>query len=144
MVWMTLDREWMDSFRDMERMKHAMNRVMDDYGSRPADWPSLNVWADEESAVVTAEIPGLDPEDLDLSVTGAVLRISGERKPESIGPEARYHRQERGYGRFTRSVRLPFEAEGDQVKAEFKNGILEIRLPRREDSKPRKIEIHEK
>lgn len=101
----------------------------------------MNIWASDEGQMITAEIPGVEPDDLEISVTGEILTLSGTRKPDLAGEETRYHRQERGYGRFKRSIQLPYPVDSTKIEANFKNGILKISLPRSEDDKPRKISV---
>lgn len=132
-------------WREMDRLQREMNRLFDTSFSRgtrtPTGYPALNIWTSEEDAVITAEVPGLDPEDLEISVMGETLTLSGERKPDDLPEGARYHRRERGYGRFTRSVQLPFQVDADNVEASFEHGVLTIHLPRSEEEKPRKIAV---
>ncbi len=101
----------------------------------------MNVWTNENGAVATAELPGFVPEDIDISVVGDTLTVSGHREPEDVGEGARYHRRERGCGRFTRSFQLPFQVDGDAVDATFERGVLRVTLPRAEEDKPRRIEV---
>jgi HSP20 family protein len=122
-----------------------MNRVFDGYSpvrTRIApSYPALNIWSSEEGLVVNAEVPGIDVEDMEISVVGETLTLSGARKSEDLEEGARYHRQERGYGKFNRSVELPFPVDIDKVEATFKNGVLQISLPRSEADKPKKIVV---
>jgi len=140
----------MYSFRspwtEMERMQREMNRLFSDpffmAGGRTApSYPAMNVWTNEEGAVITAELPGVSSEDIDIAVTGDVLTLSGNRQPEDLGEGDKYHRRERGYGRFTRTFQLPFQVEADKVEAIFEKGMLHLSLPRAEADKPRKITI---
>ena len=86
-------------------------------------------------------MPGFDPDQINISVTGDTLTVSGNRTPEDVGEGARYHRRERGCGRFTRSFQLPFQVDGVAVEAAFENGVLRIELPRAEADKPKKITV---
>jgi HSP20 family protein len=104
-------------------------------------FPAVNVWSDTDRAVVTAELPGVNPEELEITTDADVLTISGSREAEDAGREGRYRRHERGHGSFTRRVPLPFPAEREAVEAGYTNGVLRITLPRSEASKPRRIEI---
>lgn len=131
-------------WRDMRRMRREMNRWMNRTGTglaaAPA-YPAMNVWTNQDGAVITAELPGFDPESLDISVVNDTLTVSGNRCAEDVDEGARYHRRERRCGRFTRSFQLPFLVEGDEVEASFENGVLEIDLPRAEADKPKKITV---
>lgn len=133
-VWQEMDRLQ----REMNRMFRSANGVQ----LHPApSFPAMNIWANEDGQVITAEIPGVDLEDLDISVTGEILTLSGNRKAEQIGDSTTFHRRERGYGRFKRSIQLPYPVQGDNIEASFKNGVLTIVLPRAEQDKPRKIVV---
>jgi HSP20 family protein len=101
----------------------------------------MNVWAYEDGAVVTAELPGVNTEDIDISVVGDTLTLTGSRQPDELKEDETYHRRERGYGRFTRAFQLPFQVEADKVEAIFEQGVLHISLPRAEADKPKKIAI---
>lgn len=132
-------------WREMERMQREMNRLFTDYSptryrSAPS-YPAMNLWADEESVIIRAELPGLKPDDLNISIDEGDLSLSGRRTPEEMPEDATYHRQERNYGSFTRSIRLPFKIEADDVEATMKNGVLTLMLPRAEEDKPKKITI---
>jgi len=102
------------------------------------DFPAMNVWTNEEHAIVTAELPGVAEEDIDVSVTGSTLTLRGERKAAEGGE---YHRQEREEGSFVRTLDLPFQVNASQVEARLARGVLHIKLPRAEEDKPRKIAI---
>lgn len=132
-------------WRELNQIQRDMNRVFDGYSpvrTRIApSYPALNIWSSEEGLVVNAEVPGIDVEDMEISVVGETLTLSGARKSEDLEEGARYHRQERGYGKFNRSVELPFPVDIDKVEATFKNGVLQISLPRSEADKPKKIVV---
>jgi HSP20 family protein len=132
-------------WQEMNRLQRDMNRLFGDYVpgrvQTAPSYPAMNVWADENSALITAEIPGIDKDDLEINVTGDTLSLSGERKLEELPEGARYHRQERTSGKFNRSVQLPYTVDVQKVKATFKNGVLQIVLPRVEAEKPKKIAV---
>jgi HSP20 family protein len=128
----------------MQRMRREMDRLMNrwDTGLATApSYPAMNVWVSEDGAVVTAELPGFDPEALDISVVNDTLTLSGDRCAEEVGEDATYHRRERRCGRFSRSFQLPFMVEGNDVEANFEQGVLTIELPRAEADKPKKITV---
>jgi len=130
----------------MERLRREMNRLFASFptisGALVAPgYPAMNVWTNEDSAVVTAELPGIDPEKLDIAVVENTLTLSGERKPLELAEGDVYHRRERGYGKFTRSFQLPFNVEANNVQAVYEKGVLRITLPRAEADKPRKIVV---
>jgi HSP20 family protein len=119
-----------------------MNDLFGRYGQTPArEYPALNVWTNEEGAVITAELPGVNAEDLDISLTGDTLTFRGSRAPEELEEGESYHRRERAYGDFVRSIRLPFGIDAGKVEASSRNGLLRLTLPRAEAEKPKKIEV---
>ena len=133
-------------WREMQRMRREMNRLLstmpeeiEDGGARA--YPATNVWTNEAGAIVTAELPGVDPEAIDISVVDNTLTISGSREPDVLKEGEIYHRRERGSGKFARSLRLPFNVEPGKVDAVFENGVLQISLPRAEEEKPKKIAV---
>jgi len=105
--------------------------------------PSLDIYEEEDAVVVKAELPGIGKEDVEVDISDDLLTISGEKKAEEKLERKDYHRIERSYGSFSRSVRLPGEVLSDQAKASFKDGVLEVRIPKTEAAKQkrRKIEI---
>jgi len=103
--------------------------------------PHVDIFEDKGDMVVKAELPGVDKEDVNVSITDGVLTISGEKRAEEKVEKKDYHRIERRYGSFCRSFRLPENVNTDKAKAKFKNGVLEIRLPRTKEGKQKKIEI---
>jgi HSP20 family protein len=106
------------------------------------EWtPSLDVSETKNNIVVKAEAPGVDPKDIDISLMGDVLTIKGEKRQEKEEKDQNYHRVERSYGVFTRSVRLPQEVQSDKIEASYKNGILKITLPKSEEAKKKEIKI---
>lgn len=129
-----------------------MWREMDDFWNRFSgemplteaawDWtPSVDISQTDGNVQVKAELPGMDPKDIDVDVTGDVLTLRGEKKTEEEQKDERYYCRERCYGSFQRSFRLPTGVQGDKVDAQFKNGVLTINIPKSEESKQKKIEI---
>jgi HSP20 family protein len=129
-----------DPFAEFNRLYRTLNNV---YGARTGGsvFPAVNVWSNEHETVVSAELPGVDPKEVSISVNENVLTIEGERKADELAEADIQIRRERSVGPFTRSLRLPFEVETDKITARYENGLLHVRLPRREATKPRKIEI---
>lgn len=113
----------------------------------PARWmadeitPSVDLFEEGDDLVVKAELPGMDKKDLNVSLHDDVLTISGEKKKEEKVKEKNYYRVERSSGSFSRSFRLPAEVKSDKVTATFKNGVLELRLPKTEEAKKKEIKI---
>jgi len=132
----------------MDQLQREMNRLFDTTSrgrvfSAPS-YPAINIWTNDDGQFLTAEMPGIHPDDIDIDVTGDALSISGVRKPDDLVKDAHYHRRERNYGSFSRTVQLPFIVDTNKVEANFKNGVLMISLPRAEADKPKKITIKSK
>ncbi|MCB9854967.1 MAG: Hsp20/alpha crystallin family protein [Phycisphaerales bacterium] len=126
--------------RDMDRLFDEVFRVSRAPYSRPAGYPSLNVWEDGDAFVVEAEVPGLTLDKLSVDVLGNELTISGERN-DAPAEITTIHRRERGAGSFQRTLTLPTDINAEAVAADLKNGILTIRLPKAETAKVRRIEV---
>jgi HSP20 family protein len=132
----------------MEQLQREMNRLFDTTGkgrvfSSPS-YPAVNIWTNDDGQVISAEMPGVHPDDIDIDVTGDALSISGERKADEVAKDAHFHRRERSYGSFSRTIQLPFMVDTNKVEANFTNGVLMIRMPRAEADKPKKITIKSK
>jgi HSP20 family protein len=103
--------------------------------------PSVDIFENKDNIVLEAELPGMSPDDVDIAIENNVLTIHGERKFEKKDEGDNFHRVERSYGAFTRSFTLPPTVSGDNVDAVFENGVLRLTLAKREEAKPRRIEI---
>lgn len=143
-----LGTRW-EPLAEMNRLRNEMDRLFGRYGGQsPAlgasVYPPLNMWEDDDHFFVEAELPGFDMDALEIYVTGGnQLSIKGERKqPEVEG--GTWHRQECGYGSFSRMIELPSRVDSDKVSAEFKDGVLIINLPKSGEVKPRHIEVKTK
>jgi len=132
----------MDPLQEMQRLQREMNRVFSGL-EQPLnpEVPPLNAWVGESDVVVSAELPGVDPGKVDVSVVGDTLTISGAREAAALKEGDSYHRQERSHGRFTRSLQLPFHVEAGKVEAKYDKGILRVTLPRAEADKPKKVAV---
>ena len=129
-------------FLQLHEMQDEMTRLMRELAGDPplsTALPHLSVYDDGDAFHVRAEVPGLHKDKLDISVAGDVLTIKAERLPEES--RGSYHRRERSYGSYSRSVTLPDAVDADQVKANYQHGVLEVTLPRAPESRPRKIAI---
>lgn len=141
-MWWQDDSYWgLDPFAEMRRLQRQMHRLVGACRGEGEGLPALNVWSSGNEVLVTAEIPGVDPNAIDIAVRGDQLTLRGERKAEETAEEVACHRLERGTGSFVRTLRLPFEVESDKVSAKYRNGVLRVTLPRAESSKPRRIAI---
>ena len=127
-----------------EEMNELLNRFWS-HTSEPfglAEWaPDVDVSETDDAVLVHAEIPGIDPKDLDISVVGDTLTVRGEKRDEAEHSGRNYHRVERRYGCFTRSLTLPAKVNAEKVTAKAHAGVLEIRLPKQEEAKARRIDI---
>jgi HSP20 family protein len=103
--------------------------------------PSLDVSETKDNIVVKAEVPGMDGKDIDISLSGGVLTLKGEKKQEKEEKDENYHFTERSYGAFSRSIRLPQEVQTDKVKASYTNGVVTITLPKSEEAKAKEVKI---
>ncbi len=143
--------EWWDPFADLERIQSEMNRMFNlslaQQGSRNAGllegaWsPAVDIHDSKHNILVKADIPGLTKDDIEVTVQGDVLIIKGEKKQDKEIKEKNYVRTERFYGSFQRSIRLPSEVKVDKVEATYKNGVLELVLPKSEKAKPKQIKL---
>jgi len=131
-----------DPFHEMERLQREVNKVFTGAGqSLGREIPPVNAWVGEGDVIVAAELPGIDPAKVDVSVVGDTLTISGARETEALKEGESYHRQEREHGRFSRTIQLPFHVEAGKVEARYERGVLTITMPRAEADKPRKIAV---
>ena len=135
-------------WQEMDQLQREMNRLFDATAKgrvfNSPSYPAINIWSNEDGQMISAEMSGVHPEDIEIDVTGDGLSISGVRKQDEVAKEAHYHRRERSYGSFSRTIQLPFMVDTNKVEASFKNGVLMISLPRAEADKPKKITIKSK
>ncbi len=139
-----------DPFRDMMTLRDKMNRLFEDMAvNRGEDkdlvtstWsPAVDIYETAEELVLTAEVPGLEDKDIEIRLEDNTLTLKGERKFEKETQEENYHRIERAYGTFYRSFTLPPYVDQEGIKAEHENGVLKVRLPKKAETKPRKVQI---
>jgi len=141
-----------EPFRDLVSIQDRMNRIFDEaFRVRTGgeeDWalggnwaPAVDIYEHEGNIVLKAELPGIDPKDVDVRVENNVLTLRGERKVDSEVKREQYHRVERAYGSFTRSFTLPNVVDTEKIKAEYSDGVLRVTLPQREEAKPKQISI---
>jgi len=137
----TTPRTW-DPFLELRQIQQQMDQLFDQaYYPRSSEYPAVNVYTNEDAALVEVELPGFDSEDIDISVVQNTLTLRGVRKPVELKNGESFHRRERWVGQFVRTLELPFEVQTDRVEAECRSGVLTIRLPRAEEHKPRKISV---
>jgi len=130
-IWEEMDRLW-EGFPRLPRLRTSILEPT---------WPAVDVFERDGSLVVKADVPGMKPEDIDVSISEDGLTISGHRAEEKEVKEKDYYRCERSYGGFVRQIALPSGADREKAEASFKDGVLEIRLPLAERAKHKKIEI---
>ncbi len=136
-----------DPYREFHALQHRhlggtpARRERDEELSLGAWIPPVDIEEDKENLVLTAELPGFKEEQIDIQVEGGVLTIRGERTFDDKQDGKNFHRVERSYGQFVRSFTLPNNVDRDNVKASFKDGLLSIELPKREEAKPRQIKV---
>jgi HSP20 family protein len=137
-----------DPFRELSKAQDQVSRFFEDNFLRRASESSLSLWAPEvdihetqDALVLEADLPGLEEKDLDIRVENNMLTIRGERKFEKKVSEENYLRVERSYGSFCRSFSLPHTVNAEQIQANYRNGVLTVRLPKREEAKPKQIKV---
>ena len=137
-----------DPFREMTTLRNWMDRWMDTpFGTmttwQPTTWDlALDVAETDDDFVVKASLPGITPEDLEITYNNNLLTIKGEVKEEKDVEEQRYHLRERRYGSFTRSISLPSSVKADAIEASYEAGVLTLHLPKAEEAKPKRIPVH--
>jgi HSP20 family protein len=136
-----------DPFQEMLNLRRTVDRLFDNVSS-DHEWPGATVWGlavdvveNKDDFVIKASVPGINPNDLDVSYTDDTLTIKGEIKSDNEIKENQYHLRERRYGSFSRSISLPTKIKGDAIEASYQNGVLSLRLPKAEEVKPKRIAI---
>ena len=152
---MTTMMRW-DPFQDLRsaqdeiaqmspRLAHALGLHARQQGNDRAmttAWaPALDISERKDAYLVTVEVPGVEPEDLDITMEDGLLTIKGERQFTSESSEQQFHRVERRYGAFRRSITLPAQVQADHIEATFDNGVLQIVVPKAEEAKPKRIQV---
>lgn len=134
-----------EPFADLLDLRREMDQLLETFfGRAPAEaaWsPAVDVYETKDDIVVKAELPGVKPEDVEVSIVGDTLTLKGERRKEAEVREEGYYRIERSYGAFQRSLTLPSVVNAEKVKATYKDGLLEIKLPKKEEAKPKTVKV---
>jgi len=139
--------EWTSPLDELDRMRREMDRLTEGFTRglfrepTAGVFPLMNVTESKDNYYVRAELPGISADDLDMSVTGNTLSISGERKIPSEDEKAQYHRREREAGKFSRIISLPSQVDTKRVEAHCADGILTVVLPKAEEAKPKQIAV---
>ncbi len=143
---MTFITRW-DPAREFTNLQSQMNRLFAGVSAAGDDLmstgfvPAVDIYEDEHAITLKAEVPGIEEKDIDVRLENQTLTLRGERKLEKEEKEENFHRIERRYGSFTRSFTLPNTVDTENVKAEYANGVLSVRLPKRAEAKPRQIKV---
>lgn len=142
---------WWDPLRDLSSIQEKMNQLFEDTFSRTRGrdealgkgmWtPAVDIYETDDAVVVKAELPGLEKNQIGVEVKDGILTLHGERKFEKEVTEENYHRIERAYGSFHRSFSLPSSVEQEKIEAKFKDGVLDVTLPKQERAKPKQIKV---
>jgi HSP20 family protein len=130
-----------DPFRDLRAIEDQFDRVMGRAFSRDTWMPALDVKETSERFEVTVDLPGLDPKDVNVTFEDGMLTLSGKRQFQEEDKGETWHRIERGFGTFARSIRLPQTADPERIEASFEKGVLKVSVPKSEQAKPRTIEV---
>ena len=139
-----------DPFRDLNMLQDRMNQLFDNAGRGRRDneptatttWsPAVDIYETEGAIVVKAELPGMDRKDITLNLENNVLTLRGERRFEKETKEENYHRIERSYGGFSRAFSIPATVNEERIQADYKDGVLKILLPKKDQAKPKQIQI---
>jgi HSP20 family protein len=139
-----------DPFRDLVTLREKMNRLFEEaYSARgeerdlvSSSWtPSVDIYETENQLVLTAEVPGIEDNNIEIKIEDNTLTLKGDRKFEKETEEENYHRIERAYGSFYRSFSLPPHIDQDKIAAEHENGVLKITMPKKHESKPRSVKV---
>lgn len=136
-----------DPFQEMLNLRRTVDRLFDNVSTdhelaQPSLWGlAVDVVENKDDFTVKASVPGINPDDLDISYADDTLTIKGEIKSDNEVKENQYHLRERRYGSFTRSISLPTKIKGDAIEASYQNGVITLRLPKAEEVKPKRIAI---
>lgn len=142
-----------DPFRDLAALQDRIDRLFEDsLGRLRSDWggealegrtwaPAVDIVETDNEIVLKADLPGIDPKDVEIQVQNGTLTLKGERKFESDVKEDNYRRVERVYGSFVRSFSLPRSVDADKAEAEYRNGVLQVKLPKRPEAKPKQLKV---
>ena len=138
-------------WREMSTLQHRINHLFnepflcsgEDDELRMGTWyPAVDMFDDDDKIVIKAELPGMNKKDISVDIENRVLTLSGERNYDNEVKEENYYRRERATGKFKRAFNLPADVDADQIKADFKDGVLRVEIPKPEEQKPKQITVH--
>ena len=132
-----------DSVTQVNLLQDRLNRLFSNLPEAgQTEFPPINVWASDKKVVVVAEVPGIDPDNIDLQIVNQTLTLKTKREADQLKEGQTWHRQERGYGQFTRTLELPYAIDAEKIEASSSQGMLRIELSRAAVDLPKKISIH--
>jgi HSP20 family protein len=148
-MFLTTTRRPFENFQNLRRLNSALDEAFgswpfqqDESGAITSAWqPAVDVFEDKDTVKIVAELPGVKPEDVKLSLENNVLTIRGEKKQEAEERTDRVHRYERSYGAFERAFVLPSTVDGEKISADYRNGVLTVAVPKAERARPREIPV---
>jgi HSP20 family protein len=148
-MFLTTTRRPLESFQILRRLNNVLDEAFgawplqqDESGAISSAWlPAVDVFEDKDAVKIVAELPGVKPEDVELSLENNLLTIRGEKKQEAEERSERVHRYERSYGSFERAFMLPTTVDGDKISAEYRHGVLTVTVPKAERVRPREIPV---
>ncbi len=142
MLWTELGRfgRGFDPWFDLDEVAGRLGGLTTAFDTRSNEFPPVNVWVSTDEAVLTTEIPGIDPASVEISVAGKTVSLKGARKEEAADGMT-YHRRERWYGQFSKTIELPFNVEAEAVEARFRKGVLQVTLPKAQADRPKTIKV---
>ncbi|NMA20499.1 MAG: Hsp20/alpha crystallin family protein [Lentisphaerae bacterium] len=145
MLWTWPTNRYGSMWSELDRLQRQMNRLFEPFAggqSNIGSFPAVNLWTGEDQALLTAELPGIDPDKIEVTVKDNTVTIRGTREREELKEGETYLRQERGAGTFVRSISMPFKVDDAKISAQYQKGILQLTLPRAEADKPKKITVN--
>ena len=145
MIWTWPTGRYWNTRDGLDRLQQEVNRLFEPFsrsgGLARGEFPAVNIWSSADTALLTAEIPGVNPAAIEVIVKDDTVTLRGSRDQEGLGKGESYLRQERGAGSFVRSFSLPFHVDEHKVTAQYSLGILQVSLPRAEADKPTRIKV---
>jgi len=135
-------------FGELRSLRREMDRLWEDFFgggelvSSETTWvPATDISETKDAIIVRTEVPGMDAKDIEINLTGDILTIKGEKKQKTEEKDENFHRIETRYGAFSRAIRIPVSVEADKIQAKYEKGVLKITLPKKEEAKPKQIEV---
>ena len=140
-MFLTTTRRPLDGFQALRRLGNVLDEAFESGAITSAWYPAVDIFEDKDAVKIMAELPGVKPEDVKLSLENNLLTIRGEKKQEAEERNERVHRYERSYGSFERAFVLPSTVDGEKISAEYRDGVLTVTVPKAERARPREIPV---